>query len=151
MPNPFFGGVLFPGIIFTLLYALPWLDRRFISRDYRRHDLLERPRDNPRRTALAAAVLSLVLVVFAAGSADRLFFQFGFGYEGATWFFRAMVFVVPVVVYAVTRRICVRLARVEAHPLREWDGEVVARNGAGGFEIVSSAAQDAPDHAESAH
>ena len=151
VPNPFFGGVLFPGIIFALLYALPWLDRRFISRDHRRHDLLQRPRDNPRRTALAAAVLSLVLVVFAAGSADRLFFQFGFGYEGATWFFRAMVFVVPVVVYAATRRICVRLARVEAHPLREWDGEVVARNGAGGFEIVSSAAQDAPDHAESAH
>ena len=35
VPNPFFGGVLFPGIIFTLLYALPWLDRRFISRDLR--------------------------------------------------------------------------------------------------------------------
>ncbi len=92
-----------------------------------------------------------VLVVFAAGSADRLFFQFGFGYEGAIWFFRVMVFLVPVVVFAVTRRICVRLARVEAHPLREWDGQVVTRNGAGGFEIASSTAQDAPDHAESAH
>ena len=33
LPNPFLGGVFFPGIIFTLLYALPWLDRRFISRD----------------------------------------------------------------------------------------------------------------------
>ena len=146
LPNPFFGGVLFPGIIFTLLYALPWLDRRFISRDYRRHDLLERPRDNPRRTALAAAVFSLVVVVFAAGSADRLFFQFGFGYEGAIWFFRATFFVVPVVVYVVTRRICIQLARIEAHPLREWDGRMVTRNSRGGFEIASNVAQEASEH-----
>ncbi len=144
VPNPFFGGVLFPGIIFTLLYALPWLDRRFISRDYGRHDLLERPRDNPRRSALAAAVLSLVIVVFAAGSADRLFFQFGFGYEGAVWVFRGLFFAVPAVVYLLTRRICIRLARIEAHPLREWDGRIVDRNPAGGFEVVSSA----PDAAE---
>ena len=89
-----------------LLYALPWLDRRFISRDYRRHDLLERPRDNPRRSALAAAVLAAVVVVFAAGSADRLFFQFGFGYEGAIWFFRGAFLVVPVIVFVLTKRIC---------------------------------------------
>ena len=94
-----------------MLYALPWLDRRFISKDYRRHDLLERPRDNPRRTALAAAVLGAVAVVFAAGSADRLFFQFGFGYEGAIWFFRGAFLLVPVLVFALTKRICVQLGR----------------------------------------
>ena len=142
VPNPFFGGVLFPGIIFALLYALPWLDRRFISRDYRRHDLLERPRDNPRRTALAAAVFSLVLVVFAAGSADRLFFQFGFGYEGAIWFFRVLLIAVPAVVYPVTRRMCVSLSRAEAHPLREWDGQVVSRTATGGFESGAALARE---------
>ena len=151
VPNPFFGGVLFPGDRLHAALRAAWLDRRFISRDYRRHDLLERPRDNPRRTALAAAVLSLVVVVFAAGSADRLFFQFGFGYEGAIWFFRAMFFVVPVVVYAVTRRTCVGLARAEAHPLREWDGQLVSRNGKGGFEVLSSAQQEPSDRAEPVH
>jgi ubiquinol-cytochrome c reductase cytochrome b subunit len=145
VPNPFFGGVLFPGIIFTLLYALPWLDRRYISKDHRRHDLLERPRDNPRRSALAAAVLSLVLVVFAAGSADRLFYQFGFAYEGAIWFFRAAFFVVPMLTYALTRRTCTQLARAEAHPLREWDGQVISRNRAGGFETVPATARKPPD------
>jgi len=136
LPNPFFGGVLFPGVVFGLLYALPWLDRRYISRDYSRHDLLQRPRDNPRRSALAAAVLACVATVFAAGSADRLFFQFGFGYEGAIWFFRGAFFVVPAVTYALTRRICTRLACADAHPLRDWDGEIVTRNPAGGFEPV---------------
>jgi ubiquinol-cytochrome c reductase cytochrome b subunit len=138
VPNPFFGGVLFPGIVFALLYMLPWLDKRFISHDYRRHDLLERPRENPRRSALAAAVLAAVVTVFAAGSADRLFFQFGFGYEGAIWFFRGAFLVVPVVVFVLTKRICAQLAREDAHPLREWDGQVVLRNEHGGFDTTQS-------------
>jgi ubiquinol-cytochrome c reductase cytochrome b subunit len=134
VPNPFFGGALFPGVVFGLLYALPWLDRRFISKDYRRHDLLERPRENPLRTALAASVLSGVAVVFAAGSVDRLFFQFGFGYEGAIWFFRGAFLLVPALVFWLTRRICLELARERAHPLRGWNGEVVVRNERGGFD-----------------
>jgi ubiquinol-cytochrome c reductase cytochrome b subunit len=120
------------------LYALPWLDRRFISKDYRHHDLLERPRDNPRRSALAAAVLSAVAVVFAAGSADRLFFQFGFGYEGSVWFFRGAFLIVPTIVFAVTKRVCVGLARKEAHPLRGWSGQVVVRTERGGFDAEGS-------------
>jgi ubiquinol-cytochrome c reductase cytochrome b subunit len=134
VPNPFFGGALFPGAVFMLLYALPWLDRRFISKDYRRHDLLDRPRDNPLRTALGASVLSGVAVVFAAGSVDRLFYQFGFGYEGAIWFFRGAFFLVPAFVFWLTKRICVELARERAHPLRAWDGEIVVRNERGGFD-----------------
>jgi ubiquinol-cytochrome c reductase cytochrome b subunit len=134
VPNPFFGGALFPLIVFALLYALPWLDRRFISKDYQRHDLLDRPRDNPLRSALAASVLAGVAVVFAAGSVDRLFFQFGFGYEGAIWFFRGAFFIVPAIVFWLTRRLCIELAREDAHPLRGWDGEVIVRNARGGFD-----------------
>jgi quinol---cytochrome-c reductase cytochrome b subunit len=134
IPNPFFGGVLFPGLVFGLLYALPWIDRRFITRDYRRHDLLDHPRENPLRTALAAAILSAVAVVFAAGSADRLFFQFGFGYEGAIWFFRGAFVLVPVIVFILAKRICIELARERSHPLRAWSGTVVVRNARGGFD-----------------
>jgi len=134
VPNPFFGGVLFPTAVFALLYALPWLDRRFISRDYRRHDLLELPRENPRRTALAAAVFSAIAIVFAAGSADRLFFQFGFGYEGAIWFFRGAFLLAPPLVYWITRRVCLALLRARAHPLRGFSGGVVVRGEQGGFE-----------------
>jgi ubiquinol-cytochrome c reductase cytochrome b subunit len=76
-----------------------------------------------------------VAVVFAAGSVDRLFFQFGFGDEGAVWFFRGAFLLVPALVYWVTRRLCVELARENAHhPLRGWDGEVLARNARGGFQ-----------------
>ncbi len=134
VPNPFFGGALFPTLVFVTLYALPWLDRRFISREHARHDLLESPRENPRRSALAAAGFTAVAIVFAAGSADRLFFQFGFGYEGAIWFFRGAFLVIPVIAYRLTHRICTELAAERAHPLRGWDGTVVARRADGGFE-----------------
>jgi ubiquinol-cytochrome c reductase cytochrome b subunit len=134
VPNPFFGGVLFPSLVFALLYALPWLDRRWISHEDAHHDLLERPRENPRRSALAAAVFAAVAVVFAAGSADRLFFQFGFGYEGAVWFFRGAFFIVPVIVYLIVKRVCLGLLASEAHPLRGWSGSVVTRNPRGGFD-----------------
>jgi quinol---cytochrome-c reductase cytochrome b subunit len=148
VPNPFFGGVLFPTAVFALLYALPWLDRRFISRDHARHDLLQSPRENPRRTALAAAVFAAVAVVFAAGSADRMFFQFGFGYEGAIWFFRGAFLAVPVAVFLVTRRVCAEMASDHEHPLRGWSGRIVARDAHGGFAPVDtgSTINEASDH-----
>jgi ubiquinol-cytochrome c reductase cytochrome b subunit len=138
VPNPFFGGILFPTLVFALLYALPWIDRRFFTRDRRSHHLLDRPRDNPRRSALAAAVLSAIIVVFAAGSADRLFVVFTYSYEGAIDFFRIAFFVVPVIVYQLTKRICGELARSERHPLREWSGSIVRRNPAGGFDDLAT-------------
>jgi ubiquinol-cytochrome c reductase cytochrome b subunit len=144
IPNPFFGGVLFPTIVFAFLYSLPWIDRRFISKDSARHDLLERPRDNPRRTAIAAAFVAMIAVVFLAGATDRLYFQFDFGYEGAIWGFRAAFFVVPSVVYFLTRWICLELKREEMHPLRGWSGGIVARNERGGFERVEGDVEREP-------
>lgn len=81
-------------------------------------------------------MLSAVAVVFAAGSADRLFFQFGFGYEGAVWFFRGAFLIVPVVVFLGTKRGCRQLAREHSHPLRGWSGHVAVRNPRGGFDTT---------------
>jgi ubiquinol-cytochrome c reductase cytochrome b subunit len=136
LPNPFFGGILFPSVVFGLLYALPWIDRRFISREASRHDLLDRPRDSPRRSALASAVFSAIAVVFIAGSADRLFYQFGFDYEGAIWFFRGAFLVVPVIVYVVVRRVCAELREQELHPLRGVSGVVARRESDGRLELI---------------
>ena len=80
IPNPFFGGVLFPGVTFGLLYAWPWIERA-VSGDRRRHHLLQRPRDNPWRTAFGAAIMTWVLVPFLAGSSDRIFVSFDIPYQ----------------------------------------------------------------------
>jgi ubiquinol-cytochrome c reductase cytochrome b subunit len=123
VPNPFFGGVLFPSVVFAVLYAWPWIDP-IVCGDRARHDLLDRPRDNPRRTAIGAAFFTWVLVVFAAGSADRILVTAGFSYEGQVWFFRAATVVAPVLAYLIARATTRELRRTGAHPLRGWTGEV---------------------------
>jgi ubiquinol-cytochrome c reductase cytochrome b subunit len=136
VPNPFFGGLLFPGAVFGTLYAWPWLEQRFLARDTSRHDLLDRPRDNPRRTAFATAFLTMILTVFAFGASDRLFLALGITYTFQLWLFRVLFFVAPVLAGAIAHRICVELRAREAHPLRGVSGQVVRRNAAGGFEPV---------------
>ena len=59
-PNPFWGGVAFPSVVFGVLFTWPALERR-ITGDQRRHDLLDRPRDHPTRTAIGAAFFSWVV------------------------------------------------------------------------------------------
>jgi len=144
IPNPFWGGAAFPLVVFGLLYAIPWLDRR-LTRDRSRHELLDRPRDNPQRTALGMAFFSWVALVFFAGSADRILIRFGIPYELQIWFARAAVFVVPVIAYLVTLRVCRELQRSEAHPLRGWSGRRVRRTPAGGFAVVDASATTAGD------
>ena len=125
VPNPFFGGVAFPGAVFTFLYALPWLDRVVFTRDRAEHHLLDRARDNPRRSAVLAAVLAVVATVFFFGSADRIFLSVSIPYQRQLWIFRALVLVAPVVAYSVTRRWCLALLRSDAHPMRDTDAVVV--------------------------
>jgi ubiquinol-cytochrome c reductase cytochrome b subunit len=124
-PNPFFGGVLFPGLVFGFLYALPAIDRLLFTRDRAEHHLLDRPRDNPRRTGLLAAVLVFVVLVFFFGSADRVFLSLSIPYELQLWLARGLVLLAPPLTYVLTRRWCEALRRAMAHPLRAVDAEVV--------------------------
>jgi ubiquinol-cytochrome c reductase cytochrome b subunit len=112
VPNPFVGGLLFPTVVFLVLYAWPWLEEKVLTRgDHAHHHLLDRPRDNPRRTAFATAFLTWVAVVFLAGSADRAFLAFGVAYELQVRIFRVLFFVAPVLAYVIARRACVELRR----------------------------------------
>jgi ubiquinol-cytochrome c reductase cytochrome b subunit len=112
VPNPFWGGAGFPLVVFAILYAWPSLERR-ISGDRAFHNLLDRPRDAPWRTALGAALFAWIFLIFIAGASDRIFVLFGLSYVGQVWAFRVLVWVVPVVVLLLTKRICDELVRGE--------------------------------------
>jgi len=112
IPNPFWGGVLFPGVVFTLLYAWPFLERR-LTHDHASHNLLDRPRDAPWRTACGAALLSFVFAVFLAGSADRVTVTFGIDYAWQITVYRIAIWVIPIVVLLVTKRVCTELRAAE--------------------------------------
>jgi ubiquinol-cytochrome c reductase cytochrome b subunit len=105
VPNPFWGGVGFPLLVLALLAAFPWLERRF-TRDHGFHNLADRPRDAPTRTAFGVAFLSWVFLIFAFGAADRIFVLWGLSYGTQLYIFRIAVWVVPPVLFIVVRRLC---------------------------------------------
>ncbi len=137
IPNPFWGGALFPLVVFGVLFAWPSLERR-VTRDQRRHDLLDRPRDRPIRTAIGAAFLSWVVIVFAVGSTDRLFVNLSISYTAQIHFWRVGIWVLPILVFFITRSACRSLQRSQSHPLRSWRGTIVRRAPSGQVEIIAT-------------
>lgn len=105
IPNPFFPGVLLPGVTFTLLYLWPFLEARF-TRDYEPHHLCDRPRDRPMRTALGVATLTFYVVLLLAGGSDVLSVTFGLSVNVVVWMFRILVFVAPVVTAWIAYWLC---------------------------------------------
>jgi ubiquinol-cytochrome c reductase cytochrome b subunit len=112
VPNPFWGGALFPLLVFGALYLWPRLEKK-LSGDRGFHNVLERPRDNPMRTAVASAFVTWVALIFLAGSADRVTVYFGLSYVGQIWFYRAFVWVGPVIAFFIAKRVCEELAAGE--------------------------------------
>ncbi|HET8977200.1 MAG TPA: cytochrome b N-terminal domain-containing protein [Solirubrobacteraceae bacterium] len=144
IPNPFWGGAFFPLVVFGIMYAWPALERKFTG-DRRRHDLLDRPRDRPNRTAIGAAFFSWVVIIFAVGSTDRIFFRLHIPYTGMIHFWRIGVWVLPIVVFFITRSAARALKRSESHPLRGWQGQVVSRGPDGAVRVLEGDGNATPE------
>lgn len=142
-PNPFFGALVVPSVVFGLLYMWPWIERR-VTGDRAAHNLLDRPRDNPWRTAVGVAMFTFIILIFLAASADRVFVSFGIDYGTQVWIFRLAVFVLPAIAYVLTKRICEELQETDWHPLRGPPGPAVRRTSGGGYERVSAARAGRP-------
>ena len=126
VPNPFWGGAAFPLVVFGFLYFWPWLERRF-SGDHAFHNLLDRPRDAPVRTAIGVAMVSWVFLVFMAGSADRVNVTFGIDYVSQIWVYRVIVWVLPVAFGFAAWWICKELRASDLVVLDRHEAEAEAR------------------------
>jgi ubiquinol-cytochrome c reductase cytochrome b subunit len=105
IPNPFWGGILFPLVVLGVLLAVPFAERR-LTGDRGIHNLADRPRDAPGRTAFGAAFFSWVFLIFVFGAADRIFVLWGLTYNVQLFVFRIAIWVIPAILYVVTRRWC---------------------------------------------
>jgi ubiquinol-cytochrome c reductase cytochrome b subunit len=112
VPNPFWGGALFPLVVLVVLAAWPWIERR-LTGDRGYHNVLDRPRDAPGRTAFGAGFFTWVALIFLAGSADRAYVSLGWSYVTQIWIYRVLVIVAPIVVFFVTRRVCRELQAID--------------------------------------
>jgi ubiquinol-cytochrome c reductase cytochrome b subunit len=104
--------VVLPGILFTLLIFYPWLEARF-SGDHAYHNLLDRPRNAPVRTAIGAMSISFYVVLMIAGGNDILAHIFKISVNQTTYVLRAALFLVPPLTYVVTKRLCLALQRAD--------------------------------------
>ncbi len=101
--------VLLP-LVYTVLGVYPFVER-WITRDEREHHILQRPRNAPVRTAIGmAGITAYTVFMFAAGN-DIMAIKLGLSINDITWFFRIGLFVLPPIVFWVTKRTCLSLQR----------------------------------------
>jgi ubiquinol-cytochrome c reductase cytochrome b subunit len=104
IPNPFFPGVLLPGITFGLLYLWPFLEAR-LTGDRAPHHLLDRVRDRPVRTAMGVTTLTFYVVLQVAAANDLLANKLRVSVAAVTRLFQVLVIVLPPLVGYVTYRL----------------------------------------------
>ncbi|MEU2269758.1 cytochrome bc complex cytochrome b subunit [Streptomyces olindensis] len=107
-------GVFIPFALFPLvmlaLGAYPFIEA-WITGDKREHHILDRPRNVPVRTGLGVAWLTLYAVLLIGGGNDIVATHLHLSINVITWFVRIGVFVLPVVAFVVTKKICMGLQR----------------------------------------
>ncbi|MEU6082040.1 ubiquinol-cytochrome c reductase cytochrome b subunit, partial [Streptomyces sp. NPDC047108] len=107
-------GVFIPLMIFPLVLVAiavwPFIES-WVTGDKREHHILDRPRNAPTRTAFGAAWLSVYFILLVGGGNDIWATHFHLSINAITWFGRIGFFVLPVLTFVVTKRICLGLQR----------------------------------------
>jgi ubiquinol-cytochrome c reductase cytochrome b subunit len=145
--NPFFPGILLPGLVFTAIYAWPWIDKRLFS-DYGGHNLLDRPRDKPLRTALGVAALIFFVDCTLASATDLIGNGLQVSFELLIEILQYGSFIGPAVGGIVTYRACLLLQRGGAHPIQRPVGGIIVRDAHGAYHTLGAAHEE---HAPGGH
>ena len=98
------------GLVFALLIAYPFIEQK-VTGDRAHHNLLQRPRDVPVRTAIGAMAISFYVVLTFSAMNDIIAYQFHLSLNATTWIGRIGMVVLPAIVYYITYRWCVSLQR----------------------------------------
>ncbi|MBV8198515.1 MAG: cytochrome bc complex cytochrome b subunit [Candidatus Eremiobacteraeota bacterium] len=131
IPSVFWPAVLLPALVFGLLLSWPWVEAAF-TKDRATHQLLDRPRDAPWRTAVGVALLAFAFGATAAGSDDVQARYLHVSIVDVVHFYQAFCLGGPLLAFGLTY--------VAARELRERRGVGkagrvrVRRNERGGYE-----------------
>jgi ubiquinol-cytochrome c reductase cytochrome b subunit len=131
--NVFLPIIVLPGLMFTILMMLPFIEA-WITGDKREHHLLQRPRNAPTRTALMVALMTFYGLMWAAGGNDIIALKMRLSINQITYFMRGAVFVGPVIAFLITRRWCISLQRHDNEAvLHGYESGVIMRDAQGGY------------------
>ena len=98
------------GLVFTVLFTYPWIER-WITKDDREHHVLDRPRNAPTRTAIGVAGFTFYCVMWAAASSDLIATHFHVSLNDVTYWLRTLFFLGPIIAFVVTKRVALGLQR----------------------------------------
>ncbi|MFI6577269.1 cytochrome bc complex cytochrome b subunit [Nocardiopsis sp. NPDC050513] len=134
------------GLLFGGLAAWPFLEA-WITGDRRPHNVADRPRNAPVRTALGVAGVTAYGILWLAGSNDILSETFSIELYVTTYIFRASIIVGPVIAFIVTKRICLGLQRRDRATLEHgYESGVIQQLPSGEFiEVHKESSQDTVD------
>lgn len=111
VPAPFWVALIM-GLVFMVLIAYPWIEKR-LTGDTVNHNILQRPRDVPVRTAIGAMAIAFYLVLTLACVNDIIALKFDVSLNATTWFFRIALLVAPPIAYFLAYRLCLGLQRAD--------------------------------------
>ncbi|MGZ5371149.1 cytochrome bc1 complex cytochrome b subunit [Aeromicrobium sp.] len=131
--NVFLPGVGGMGLLFTTLALWPFIENWIVG-DKREHHLLDRPRNAPVRTAFGVAGMTAYGVLWAAGGNDIIALKLHSNIFAITWFLRIGFFVLPVIAFIVTKRMCVGLQHADKERiLHGYETGVLERTPGGSY------------------
>jgi ubiquinol-cytochrome c reductase cytochrome b subunit len=131
--NVFLPIIVLPGLMFTILLVLPFIEA-WITGDKREHHLLRRPRNAPTSTAVMVALMTFYGLLWAAGGNDIIAIKLHASINQITYFMRAAVFIGPVIAFLITRRWCISLQRHDREALLHgYETGIIMRSAEGGY------------------
>jgi ubiquinol-cytochrome c reductase cytochrome b subunit len=110
IPAAFLPFILGLPLLTGIAGAYPWIERK-MTKDYAHHNLLQRPRDVPVRTALGWMAITYFMVLLLMGGNDIFAYQFDISLNLTTWMGRIGMLILPPIAYFAAYRICIGLQR----------------------------------------
>ena len=110
IPAPFLPFILGLPLLTGIAAVYPWIEKK-MTKDYAHHNLLQRPRDVPVRTALGWMAITYFMVLLLMGGNDIFAYQFDISLNLTTWMGRIGMLVLPPIAYFIAYRICIGLQR----------------------------------------
>src|SRR5580658_2336622 len=98
------------GLLFTGAALWPFIER-WATGDHREHNVNDRPRHAPTRTAIGVAAMTYYAVFWIEGANDLIAVHFDVPLYETTEVARYAVFIAPALAYIITKRICLGLQR----------------------------------------
>jgi ubiquinol-cytochrome c reductase cytochrome b subunit len=131
-------GVILPGIMFNLLALYPSIEA-WATKDKAYHNLLQRPRDVPVRTALGVMALTFYFILFIGGQNDVLANTFSWSLQATSWTLRALLLLAPPLAFWITKRWCLGLQQHDETLLHHgYETGIIRRLPSGEYIEVTS-------------